>query len=265
MATQQQKSYKILLLGDGCTDKYHFGRCDRLSPEAPVPVFKLIETKVMPGMALNVEKNLISFDIDVRTVSNENHLITKERFIDERSGQQLLRLDTGEDKSLDPLTVGGLDLSQYDCIVVSDYNKGILDYHNCETLSHMCKRINKLLFVDSKKTDLSCFEDAIIKINEKERELIEKLPNKYDMIVTLGEKGASWDGLHFPSDPTEVFDVSGAGDTFFAALISEYLSTNNIATSIIFANKCAATTVKKIGAYSLTNEEIREIRDGLYS
>ena len=132
MVTQQQKSYKILLLGDGCTDK-------------------LIKTKVMPGMALNVEKNLISFDIDVRTVSNENHLITKERFIDERSGQQLLRLDTGEDKSLDPLTVGGLDLSQYDCIVVSDYNKGILDYHNCETLSHMCKR-NYCLLIAKRQT-----------------------------------------------------------------------------------------------------------------
>jgi len=37
--TQQQKQYKILLIGDNCTDVYQYGTVDRISPEAPVPVF----------------------------------------------------------------------------------------------------------------------------------------------------------------------------------------------------------------------------------
>ena len=40
MDTQQQISLKTLLIGDSCLDYYHFGTCERLSPEAPVPVLK---------------------------------------------------------------------------------------------------------------------------------------------------------------------------------------------------------------------------------
>ena len=37
--TQQQRQFKILLVGDNCKDIYQYGTIDRLSPEAPVPVF----------------------------------------------------------------------------------------------------------------------------------------------------------------------------------------------------------------------------------
>jgi bifunctional ADP-heptose synthase (sugar kinase/adenylyltransferase) len=119
------------------------------------------------------------------------------------------------------------------------------------------------LFVDSKKKDLSCFEGAIIKINEKEHKGVTKYPKKYDLITTLGEAGARWRELVIPAEKTEVFDVCGAGDTFFASFIIEYLNTKNILTSIMFANRCAAVTVKKIGATSLTEKEIEEIRNGI--
>ena len=36
--TQQQTSFNVLLIGDSCIDRYFIGTCDRLSPEAPVPV-----------------------------------------------------------------------------------------------------------------------------------------------------------------------------------------------------------------------------------
>jgi len=263
MNTQQQKSFKILLIGDRCIDKYHFGSCTRLSPEAPVPIFKLIRTKVKPGMVLNVKENMRSFGIHVKIVTNNGNKITKERFIDEQSGQQLLRLDTGENEPLEPLNTKNINIEDYDCIAISDYDKGFLDYKNCLELSSLCKKNNKPLFVDSKKKDLSCFEDAIIKINEKENKEAKKYPVKYDLITTLGDKGAVWRELVIPAVITEVFDVCGAGDTFFAAFIIEYLNTKNILTSIIFANKCAAITVKKIGAEPITKEEIKEIRNDI--
>ena len=36
----QQKQLKVLLIGDSCTDEYVYGSCERLNPEAPVPILK---------------------------------------------------------------------------------------------------------------------------------------------------------------------------------------------------------------------------------
>ena len=56
------------------------------------------------------------------------------------------------------------------------------------------------------------------------------------MIVTLGERGCMYytdGGFHyFPVDTVKVFDLSGAGDTFLAALVWEYLQSNDIYQSI---------------------------------
>ena len=40
MIIQAQKQLKVLLIGDSCQDIYHFGSCDRISPEAPVLILK---------------------------------------------------------------------------------------------------------------------------------------------------------------------------------------------------------------------------------
>ena len=56
--TQQQKSFKILLIGDACNDTYTYGYVNRISPEAPVPVFEPHYTIHHDGMAGNVRKNL---------------------------------------------------------------------------------------------------------------------------------------------------------------------------------------------------------------
>jgi D-beta-D-heptose 7-phosphate kinase/D-beta-D-heptose 1-phosphate adenosyltransferase len=189
--------------------------------------------------------------------------VTKERFIEIKSKNQLLRLDTGEIDKLRPLDISTIDITQYDCVALSDYDKGSLSYNFCLQISRLCKQNNMPLYVDSKKRDLSCFEHAIIKINEKEKENIVNTPVECDIITTLGEKGARWRGEIYKAEKTEVFDVCGAGDTFFAAFITEHLNTNDIPRSLIFANKCAALTVKKIGAYSPTDKEIKEVRDGI--
>ena len=45
----------------------------------------------------------------------------------------------------------------------------------------------------------------------------------------------------------EIRDVSGAGDTFLAALAVKYANTNNIEESILFAQKCSTKVVQKLG------------------
>ena len=51
---------RILVIGESCRDIFHYGECNRLCPEAPVPVFNPTELIENDGMAKNVQRNLIS-------------------------------------------------------------------------------------------------------------------------------------------------------------------------------------------------------------
>jgi len=88
-----------------------------------------------------------------------------------------------------------------------------------------------------------------------------KYPINYDIIITLGGSGAQWLDNCIPSIATEVFDVCGAGDTFFASLVEEFLNTKDMIKSIQYANRCASITVSKIGAHALTAEEVCEVNE----
>ena len=87
MAIPQQESWKILLIGDSCKDIYHYGVCERMSPEAPVPVLKQIRVEKKEGMSSNVKLNLESFGMDVLHFHNLE-IIKKHRFVDSRYNQR---------------------------------------------------------------------------------------------------------------------------------------------------------------------------------
>ena len=89
---QQQKQFKVLLIGDSCVDEYVYGICERLNPEAPVPVLHQKEIKTQKGMAWNVRENLLSFGLEVYMLTQEEDII-KRRYIDQRYNQQMLRVD----------------------------------------------------------------------------------------------------------------------------------------------------------------------------
>jgi ribokinase len=54
----------------------------------------------------------------------------------------------------------------------------------------------------------------------------------------------------------DIIDVTGAGDTFLAALVYKHLETKDIATAIKFANRASGVTVKHVGVYAPRLEEI---------
>ena len=58
----QQKQFKVLLIGDSCSDEYVYGICERLNPEAPVPILRdlIVKLKLKKGMAWNVRENLMN-------------------------------------------------------------------------------------------------------------------------------------------------------------------------------------------------------------
>jgi len=250
MATQQQKKFNILLVGDNCIDCYQYGTIDRISPEAPVPVFKFSHQETKPGMAGNVKTNLEALGCNVKFVTDEL-CSTKTRLIDSRSKQHIVRIDT--DVAALPLEVGCIDhINEYDAVVVSDYNKGVVSY---ELIEWLIKQFTGTVFVDTKKTDLVRLEGAVVKINLLEYSLLKSECS--DLIVTSGKDGARYKEQTCKSPSVEVADVCGAGDTFLSALVTEFLNTRNMTNSIAFANRAAAVTVQHMGVYAPTLEEIQ--------
>ena len=251
MASQQLKKFNILLIGDAGNDVYTYGYVNRISPEAPVPVFQPHYTINHDGMAGNVRKNLEALGCTVNFLHGE--VSKKNRLIDHRSKQQLLRID--HDVESKPITFETAIPPVYDAIVVSDYNKGTVDYQLIEDL---VKEVNVPVFVDTKKTDLARLAGCYIKINALEKSRATSLPDSDHLIVTHGGNGAEWNGWVYPAEIAgDVTDVCGAGDTFLAALAYQFLVTNSMPDAIKFANKASAVTVQHVGVYAPRPEEIK--------
>jgi D-beta-D-heptose 7-phosphate kinase/D-beta-D-heptose 1-phosphate adenosyltransferase len=253
MDTQQQTQLKILLIGDSCTDRYNIGTVDRLSPEAPVPVIKIIESYDLSGMAANVHDNLTNLNCWIAFVTNREDIV-KTRYIDSRSGQHLLRVD--DEPLVEPWDsyIGENSWNIYDAVVISDYNKGFLTYEHIE---NVIRNFQGPVFIDTKKTDLQRFQGAWVKINELEYSRVTSECS--GLIVTRGDKGASaiHHDINCPTRKVEVSDVCGAGDTFLSALTYQYLLTKDIEKAILFANIAASITVQHRGNYAPSYDEIR--------
>jgi|3_EtaG_2_1085321.scaffolds.fasta_scaffold90286_2 D-beta-D-heptose 7-phosphate kinase/D-beta-D-heptose 1-phosphate adenosyltransferase len=260
MDIQPQKQYKVLLVGDSCSDVYHFGCCERLSPEAPVPILEVSDTLVHLGMAGNVKKNLEAFGVCVDYKTNSEALV-KHRYIDKKSNSHLLRVDEGGYTPIEPLRVENINPLEYDALIISDYNKGFLPEKVCSKLVELFT--GKHIFVDTKKQDLSPFKNCYLKLNKGEYESSYNLDQSSICIVTLGEAGAmlSNTNVFFPTKKVEVYDICGAGDVFLSAFSYFFLKTLNVEDSIFIANKFASYSVTKFGTSALSKEEIKQINE----
>lgn len=239
---------KILLVGDNGVDQYQYGTVDRISPEAPVPVINYTNTVTKPGMAANVLDNLKKLGCQVTFVHGTRTSV-KTRIIDSKSKQHLLRID--QDQRSQPVKIEWDILGDFDAVVVSDYNKGSVEY---ETIEQIRADFAGPIFVDTKKTDLARFDGCFVKINRMEFEAAKTFPT--ELIVTLGKDGVRYKDHAISTPPVEAFDVCGAGDTFLAALAFEYVQSKDVLKSINFAVKAASVTIQHVGVYSPTLAEI---------
>jgi len=291
---------KILLIGDFMIDHYIFGVSNRMSPEAPVPVVKPEREYSIPGGAGNVAMNLSLLGANVTcigTVGNDiwgkkllsilknegikteeieiidNYPTTlKQRIYSE--GKQVIRLDT--EKIMNWQSSSNI-AKDYDIIILSDYNKGVLNnsWININDLANV--------IIDPKKDSFSYYKGATIitpNLNEldkasdieiKDDESIVNACNKlikensFEYIVAKkGNQGITIVGndnfvKHIEAHHIENPDVTGAGDTVIAALSIAYAQTNDIEFSAKFANAAAAVVVAKTGTATATIEEIKEL------
>jgi bifunctional ADP-heptose synthase (sugar kinase/adenylyltransferase) len=226
-------------------------------------------------MAGNLFENFISIrpDWEVYTLFNSNE-ITKTRYVDIASNYTLLRIDKGDeikeeltiDKFVEYLKLNDLKLKDLDAIIFCDYNKGYLNQGFIEEVSSYGRTQGFITFIDTKKI-LGAWSQGIgyVKINEKE--FRDQLKNSVDisnscenLIVTLGGMGSYWwnEQLLVKSNPTSVIDLSGAGDTYFAAMISHLLDNGkySLLEAMNYANSAAGVSVSKRGVVKVTTDEV---------
>jgi D-beta-D-heptose 7-phosphate kinase/D-beta-D-heptose 1-phosphate adenosyltransferase len=239
---------KILVIGDSCKDVHVYGKCDRMCPDAPVPVFVPTITRENLGMAGNVYQNIISLGYEADLKTNEV-IIEKKRFVQEATNHMFLRVDSGEEHIKRVKNLTKELLSQYDIIVISDYNKGFLLKKD---IKFICDN-HKNVFIDTKKKiNNFCRNAKFIKINSIEYnnslEYIEANEwTKSKIIQTCGSEGCKLADKTYPVEKVEIKDVCGAGDTFLASLCVKFQQTGDIEQSIRFANECASIVVQLKG------------------
>ena len=248
---------KILVIGDSCTDIFRYGICERLTPEAPVPVFKPTNTSGNGGMTINVFENLKALGAECDILTNDIRPV-KTRYVDEVSNQMIVRIDESDNiKQINFNELEDIEYDQYQAIVISDYNKGYLSEDDIEYITDK----HPMVFMDTKKKIGEWASGVeVIKINEKEFNGNGAWVTQYyegELVVTLGKKGAKhWFSEVMMSEEHNIRDLSGAGDTFFAALIVDYLKNNDIRKAIDFANKCAGWVVTQKGVVTVELDKI---------
>ncbi len=194
---------KILVVGDAMLDSYHFGQVNRISPEAPVPVFLEIgKKKYTPGGAANVAVNVASIGVETAfcaVVGKDDYgnillsemkkhgidtgyvlqregyrTISKLRYIGP-GNQQILRVDT-EDVS--PIGMDAISIScdevvsridDFGLFILSDYLKGLLTKEITQFFIAVAREHNIPVLVDVKDRNISKYEGAtLLKPNRKE-------------------------------------------------------------------------------------------------
>ena len=218
--------------------------------------------------------------IDVRLALDREASTTVKLRIMSRN-QQLLRTDFEAPPSHE-LLAGCLAsyreiLPQVDAVVVSDYGKGGL-VHLREMITQ-ARAAAKPLLVDPKGRDFSRYRDVTAltpnlqefeqvvgtvdseaELTAKAQALVEEL-NLEMLLVTRSNRGMSLvtragEVCHSPARAREVYDVSGAGDTVIGAFTLALLAGFSVPEQLHFANTAAGVVVAKLGAATVTEEEV---------
>jgi D-beta-D-heptose 7-phosphate kinase / D-beta-D-heptose 1-phosphate adenosyltransferase len=311
------KAPKILVIGDLMVDHYLWGSSDRISPEAPVPVVSINNESRVLGGAGNVINNLkaLNAKVDVMSVlgecgvSNELKLLLNEIEIDTQylitepkrisskktriiaAQQQVVRYDQENSTEITKTSQKTLlsnfrkKIADYDCVLLSDYGKGVLTDELTQQLIKIAKQHSVKILVDPKGLDYSKYKGAyLLTPNKKEASkatginitddaslacTIKQLKEEYELdvsLITLSEQGvAIYDGelRNYPTQTREVFDVTGAGDTVLASLGFALSCEFDIDEAVKFANLAAGVVVGKIGSATATLIEIIEYESSL--
>ena len=214
---QSNKRTSILVIGDLMIDHYLWGSCERISPEAPVPVVDIKSESTVLGGAGNVINNLVSLGAEVGvlsvvgndSVANELKYILDETgarsYLTEQAGRktskksrlmaaksQIVRYDheSKNDISFDSVKKVFSKFQEiingYDIILLSDYGKGVLTNTLTKEIIEYAAKYDKKVLVDPKGSDYSKYKGAYL-----------LTPNKKEAQIASGIEIDSSDTLEF--------------------------------------------------------------------
>ena len=207
------KKTKVFLIGDIMLDQYIFGNVNRISPEAPVPIFLKDKSKEMLGGSGNVLSNLISLGtntfylsivgkddnaLKVRKLLNKlkpnNYYLLSEkkrkttvktRFI--VNSQQIIRVDEEDsafiNKNLEDRLIKKIDsyITGKDVAIISDYNKGIITERISKYVIKKSNALNIPVIIDPKNEDFNIYRNAtLITPNQLEASKVTKMKAQSD-------------------------------------------------------------------------------------
>jgi len=266
----------ILVCGDAMVDEYWYGEVSRISPEAPVPVVKVIRQEDRFGAADNVAANIQA--LGGTFISATCNTARKIRLIGRN--QQVARVDfdwTPKEEDLQAMEQAFLAaLPKCSIVVFSDYGKGSL----ARVDELILRAKNSLILVDPKGHDYARYAGAdLIKPNTDElRQVVGGWSDEHQLkrkvqallttvrikhlLLTQASEGMTFftkeGSSHFPSEAREVYDVTGAGDTAIAALAVSLSEEYGWLRAVHYANKAAGIVCGKFGTAVATKEEVYE-------
>ncbi len=253
---------RALVIGDAMVDLYHFGRVERISPEAPVPIFLEDTTEARRGGADNVAHQLEALGCRVKTVFAQRWSVKHRYFA---GHHQIFRCD--DDSRAGPEDVDDACrriadvVHDYDVIILSDYAKGLLTPELCQDVIRLRKRV----VVDPKGSDWAKYRGAaVICPNELELSSYSRDWHCGYIVAKLGSKGLALrthDGvehLRIPALAKQVFDVTGAGDVVTALIAAGTAVDAPMESAAIIANHAAGIVVGKLGTAVCQREELME-------
>jgi len=286
----------IKIYGDIMLDRWIYGSCQRVSPEAPVIVMKEDEYNYSIGGAGNLATNLDSINgtvelyscvaqdkegykllellektnIDCYIQDDADMTTTKTRFVGQ-GGQQVLRWDR-EKPYLQDSVIDNLlkNLKPDDIICISDYAKGTV---KANTLSQIFRKAKVL--VDPKQDDY--FYDGAFLVKPNMKEYTEWF-GKFDeidacnimrkhnwqwLVVTDGANGMhvlneDTRYKHYKEPTNQIVDVTGAGDTVLAVIAHCLNDGKDVFDACEIACYAAARAVERQGTTVITKKDLRK-------
>jgi rfaE bifunctional protein kinase chain/domain len=185
---------RVLVLGDVMLDHYLWGRCERISPEAPVPVVEVERETSSLGGAGNVAANLAALGgepVLVGVIGDDPHARTMldtfaERGVATRGlvrdggrpttfktriiaqGQQVVRADWESRAEIDGAALRGVtevlerEVPRVEALVISDYGKGVITRPVLESAMALARARRLPVAVDPKESHLDAYRGASI-------------------------------------------------------------------------------------------------------
>jgi D-beta-D-heptose 7-phosphate kinase/D-beta-D-heptose 1-phosphate adenosyltransferase len=314
----------VAVIGDVMLDRYLFGEVSRISPEAPVPLALINRQSQCPGGAAHVAACLKELGENVTLFSAvgkdqegsylEDHLSSvgvksdlvklsdwntpvKTRIVSWQ--HHLFRFDLEKDistssdyKNLTETLFNRFksQAANFDCLVVSDYNKKTISSALAEGLQRVCALKGIKVFVDAKPntarlwSECFCitpnFKEAcqILKINYSPDllgddaycesltlALSRLMPSLPLIVITRSQHGCSYYD-RFSGECSSIkaltkrpANVTGAGDVFVSALASALKCNYPIKTSVAYANAASSVAVTKENTSVVSVDEIAAI------